>query len=109
MEPENLLLDRYILAQARSPDPKVCFVPTASGDQDNYTRRFYDAFTTLHCRLISDGWGADDGCAVHFVDGAVHAIVSSRKESHAYRLTRVDGVAREVRHEARYLGAANQP
>src|SRR4051812_44074445 len=50
MEPENLLLDQYILAQARSTDPIVCFVPTASGDQDNYVRRFYDAFTTLHCR-----------------------------------------------------------
>ena len=50
MEPENLLLDRYILAQARTADPVVGFVPTASGDQDNYVRRFYDAFTTLQCR-----------------------------------------------------------
>jgi len=226
MEPENLLLDRYILAQARTGDPVVGFVPTASGDQDNYVRRFYDAFTTLQCRprhlslfrtptddlashvmeldviyvgggnsrnlvvlwreygldlilrralergavlaglsagancwfeqavsdswgslqskaegrsavgnylgflrgsfcphydgekhrrpeyhrllgagLISDGWAADDGCALHFVDGAVHAIVSSRKEAHAYRVTRVKGLAQEVRHEARYLGA----
>ena len=226
MEPENLLLDRYILAQARTGDPIVGFVPTASGDQDNYVRRFYDAFTTLQCRprhlslfrvptddlaslvmeldviyvgggnsrnlvvlwreygldlilrralergavlagisagancwfeqavsdswgsvqskaegraalgnylgflrgsfcphydgekhrrpeyhrllsagLISDGWAADDSCALHFVDGALHAIVSSRKEAHAYRVTRVNGLAQEVRHEARYLGA----
>lgn len=225
MEPENLLLDRYVLAHARTSNPTVCFVPTASGDQDNYVRRFYDAFTTLHCRprhlslfrmptddltsyvmesdviyvgggnsrnlmvlwrehgldailrralengcvltgpsagancwfeqavsdswgsvqskaagrsavgdylgflrgsfcphydgerhrrseyhrlvgagLISDGWAADDGCALHFVDGTVHAIVSSRKEARAYRVTRVNGLAQEVGHESRYLG-----
>ncbi|PZO19416.1 MAG: peptidase E [Leptolyngbya foveolarum] len=50
MEPDNLLLDRYILEQSPSPTPKVCFLPTASGDSDNYIRRFYDAFTQLDCR-----------------------------------------------------------
>ena len=59
----------------------------------------------LSAGLISDGWAADDSCALHFVDGALHAIVSSRKEAHAYRVTRVNGLAQEVRHEARYLGA----
>ncbi|TMW71218.1 peptidase E [Alteribacter natronophilus] len=49
MEPENLLLDRYILAQVKSDVPKVCFVPTASGDQTNYIERFYKAFQTLPC------------------------------------------------------------
>jgi peptidase E len=50
MEPENLALDRYVLAQARAANPIICFVPTASGDSDNYVRRFYDAFSTLACR-----------------------------------------------------------
>ncbi|MBM7578589.1 Type 1 glutamine amidotransferase-like domain-containing protein [Jeotgalibacillus terrae] len=49
MEPENLLLDQYILDQAETVAPKVCFVPTASGDQDNYIHRFYEAFKTLAC------------------------------------------------------------
>ena len=31
MEPDNPLLDDYILSLARVPRPKVCFVPTASG------------------------------------------------------------------------------
>ncbi|MFN2746705.1 Type 1 glutamine amidotransferase-like domain-containing protein [Bacillus sp. z60-18] len=49
MEPENLLLDQYILAQVKHDLPKVCFVPTASGDQTNDIERFYKAFHTLPC------------------------------------------------------------
>jgi dipeptidase E len=49
MEPENLLLDQYILNQAKKDLPRVCFVPTASGDQTNYIERFYKAFRTLPC------------------------------------------------------------
>ncbi len=50
MEPENLLLDKYIVAQVKNDLPKVCFIPTASGDQTNYIERFYKAFTTLSCQ-----------------------------------------------------------
>ncbi len=50
MEPDNLVLDEFALQISRSENPKVCFVPTASGDSDHYTRRFYQAFTTLECR-----------------------------------------------------------
>jgi peptidase E len=46
----NLALDRYILAQARVPQPAVTFVPTASGDSDNYIVRFYAAYLGLPCR-----------------------------------------------------------
>jgi peptidase E len=50
MEPENLTLDRYVLAQARSTSPAVLFLPTASGDADPYVLRFYTAFSGLPCR-----------------------------------------------------------
>jgi dipeptidase E len=50
MEPDNLLLDRYILQQVAVNVPKVCFLPTASGDSDRYITRFYEAFTQLDCR-----------------------------------------------------------
>jgi dipeptidase E len=50
MEPDNLALDRYILEQAHKPTPKVCFLPTASGDADLYILNFYKAFTTLECQ-----------------------------------------------------------
>jgi peptidase E len=50
MEPDNLALDRYILAQSRRANPSVCFLPTASGDADGYIVKFYASFTDLDCR-----------------------------------------------------------
>ena len=50
MEPDNLRIDHYILKQSKQRTPKVCFLPTASGDSDNYIRRFYTAFSQLDCR-----------------------------------------------------------
>lgn len=50
MEPDNPLLDSYILKQARKTNPKVCFIPTASGDAENYITRFYDFFNEQSCQ-----------------------------------------------------------
>ncbi len=50
MEPDNLALDRYILKQARKTHPNVCFVPTASGDSEQFQLKFYQAFSELDCR-----------------------------------------------------------
>jgi dipeptidase E len=50
MEPENPLLDEFMLSLARSSPPRVCFVPTASGDADSYVAMFYRAFSSLDCR-----------------------------------------------------------
>ena len=44
MEPDNPLLDDFILSLTGKPKPKVCFVPTASGDAPGYVVRFYQAF-----------------------------------------------------------------
>ncbi|MGA9225178.1 MAG: Type 1 glutamine amidotransferase-like domain-containing protein [Mesobacillus sp.] len=49
MEPDNPLLDLYILAQTKKQNPKVCFVPTASGDSENYISRFYKSFESHNC------------------------------------------------------------
>jgi dipeptidase E len=49
-DPDNPLLDDYILSLANSPDPRVCFVPTASGDAAAYIVKFYAAFTKKQCR-----------------------------------------------------------
>jgi len=49
MEPDNPLLDLYILGQSEKRKPKVCFVPTASGDAYNYVERFYSAFRSHEC------------------------------------------------------------
>jgi dipeptidase E len=47
---ENLALERYVVQQARAPEPKVVFVPTASAEPDNYLVSFYTAFLKLGCR-----------------------------------------------------------
>ncbi len=49
MEPENPFLDQYILNASSLERPKVCFVPTASGDSAGYVERFYSAFNKLEC------------------------------------------------------------
>lgn len=38
--------------------------------------------------LIGQGFASDDGAALHFVDGTLHAIVSARPNARAYRVTR---------------------
>jgi len=50
MEPENPLLDEYVLSLARSSPPAVCYLGTASGDAEGYTACFYRAFSALDCR-----------------------------------------------------------
>ncbi len=49
MEAGNPLLDDYVLALAGSERPRVCFLPSASGDADHYIVRFYRAFDSGRC------------------------------------------------------------
>jgi peptidase E len=44
MEAGNPLLDDYVLSLTGVQRPKVCFLPTASGDADHYVVRFYRHF-----------------------------------------------------------------
>ncbi len=44
MERGNPLLDDYVLGLTGKARPKVCFLPTASGDADHYVVRFYQEF-----------------------------------------------------------------
>ncbi len=44
-EREGSLLDDYVLSLLDSPRPRVCFLPTASGDADHYVVRFYRRFS----------------------------------------------------------------
>lgn len=41
MEPDNPRLDDYILGLARGRDSRVCYVPTATGDNDRLVTSFY--------------------------------------------------------------------
>lgn len=218
MEPDSPLLDDFILSQANAARPRVCFLPTASGDADGYIVNFYTAFASRaeashlrlfyrtgedvralllgqdiiyvgggntenmlaiwrthgldrilreaweagvilaglsagsicwfeagttdsfgpdldvltdglglvagsHCphydgepqrrpkyhRLVADGrlpagYAADDGAALVFDGTELREVVASRPDATAYRVEAVDGVARETRLPARYLG-----
>ena len=44
MEPRNPLLDDYLLSLTGRKRPRICFLPTASGDADGYVARFLRAF-----------------------------------------------------------------
>ncbi|MDU0257439.1 peptidase E [Streptomyces sp. PU10] len=46
---EDGLLDDWLLDQVPVPRPKVCFVPTASGDAPAYVERFHAAFQPRSC------------------------------------------------------------
>ena len=48
-EPENPLLDDYILNQSSKTNPKICFIGTASGDAAEYIRNFYKCFEKREC------------------------------------------------------------
>ena len=214
---ESPLLDDYILKVCGKPSPKICFVPTASGDADRYVVRFYRRFAPVDCQAtdlqlmnrevddledfacsqdiiyvgggntvnmlaiwkahgfdkaakaaleagailtglsagsicwfehgvtdsygaelqpmqclgflkgsncphydgesnrrptyhklvadgLSSGWAADDGVGLHFINGDLEHIVSSRVEAMAYRVESSDGVVVESPVPASFLG-----
>ncbi|HEY4278193.1 MAG TPA: peptidase E [Conexibacter sp.] len=67
MEAGNPLLDDYVLSLTGVQRPRVCFIPTASGDADHYVVRFYRTFSmtcdTSHVSLFrrDRGDGAVEG------------------------------------------------
>jgi peptidase E len=46
MEPDNPLLDDFVLSLAGRKRPRVCFIPTASADSATYVAKFYRAFAS---------------------------------------------------------------
>lgn len=71
MEPENPLLDEFVLSLAGASRPRVCFLPTASGDSVDYITRFYRAFSALDCRpadlQLFDRRSADAGAVCRMI------------------------------------------
>lgn len=49
MEPENPLLDEFVLSLSEKEKPKICFLGTASGDAQGYIDRFYEGFKKHNC------------------------------------------------------------
>jgi dipeptidase E len=51
MQERSPALDRLALTLTGKPVPKVCFLPTASGDGREQTTRFYERFSAWPCEL----------------------------------------------------------
>jgi len=49
MEAGNPLLDEFVLELTGKVRPRVCFLPSASGDADHYIVRFYRHFSAERC------------------------------------------------------------
>ena len=47
---QNFLIEDYILKQARCDNPSICFLPTASAENDAYIARFFEVFSQLQCQ-----------------------------------------------------------
>ena len=45
----DLKIEKYIIDQCDSKNPKICFIPTATGDDKDYIDNFYKAFNSLEC------------------------------------------------------------
>ena len=45
----ELKIEKYITSLVQKDRPKICFLPTASGDNDLYKLNFYRAFSKLNC------------------------------------------------------------
>ena len=46
---KDLKIEKYIKSQSLKPNPKICFIPTATGDDQSYIDNFYKAFDSLEC------------------------------------------------------------
>jgi dipeptidase E len=75
MEPGNRLLDDHVLGLTGVERPRVCFLPTASGDADHYIVRFYRAFPSAICEPShvslfrrDKGSGIDCDLAAHLLE-----------------------------------------
>ncbi|MEA2248082.1 MAG: dipeptidase [Solirubrobacteraceae bacterium] len=121
MEPGNRLLDDYVLSLPGVDRPRVCFVPTASGDAGITKSRgqaepveglgllpgslsvHYDSeperrpafLSAIASGMVPEGFGADDGVGLLFRDGRLQRVVASRPSARCTRVRRLDGHAVE--------------
>jgi dipeptidase E len=101
MEPDNPLLDDHLLGLAwtvrRRERPRVCFVPTASGDSESYIAGFYAAFAdrseATHLALFDRT--VTDIEAVLLDQGAIY--VGGGNTANMLAVWRVHGVDRALR------------
>ena len=50
--PGEGLIEQYILDQTGKDLPNICFIPTATGDNEAYKVNYYSTFSKLHCNPV---------------------------------------------------------
>lgn len=53
---------------------------------------------------IKDGYGVEDYCGLHFIEGKLYNVISSRRDAKAYEVKRVAKIYTETKLETVYLG-----
>lgn len=56
-------------------------------------------------RVLDDGYAADDGVGLHFINDSLATAISSRPTAKAYRVEKHGDEVKETPLEPRYLGA----
>ncbi len=91
MEPDSPL-DRFLLSLSDAPRPRICFLPTPSGDSDRGIAAFFEAFSRRECepsclRLF----GMPERPAEHLATQDV-IYVSGGNTANAFALWRLHGI-----------------
>ena len=47
--PGEGIIEKYIINQSEKEKPNICFIPTATGDNEAYKVNFYSTFSQLIC------------------------------------------------------------
>ena len=47
--PGEGIIEKYIVSQSVEGNPSICFIPTATGDNEAYKVNFYSTFSKLNC------------------------------------------------------------
>ena len=50
--PGDGIIEQYILDQSPSQKPNICFIPTATGDNEAYKVNYYSTFSKLNCNPV---------------------------------------------------------
>jgi len=47
--PGEGIIEKYIINQSEKETPNICFIPTATGDNEAYKVNFHSTFSQLNC------------------------------------------------------------
>lgn len=100
----NSMLDRYALSLVDAERPKVCFIPTASGDDAAYTLEFFKAYTSYGCEpYVLNLFNRDVSDIEQFLHGMDMVYVGGGSTANLLAVWRLHGVDEALR-EAWYSG-----